>query len=409
MTETPEQLKAYEPEAAAPLDGVRVLDLSRLLAGNILTHGLADFGAEVIKVERPGKGDDLRHWTVKGVPTYWKVFCRNKKSVTLDLRRDEGRGLLLRLVETAAVLVENFRPGTLEGWGLGPDDVLLRRNPRLVVVRISGWGQTGPFRHKPGYGSLVEAMSGYAGRTGFPDGPPVLPPIALADSIAGYYGAMATLVALREAEVRGGRGQVLDLSLFEPIFSILGPEAANYRLTGRVPRRLGNRSVDTAPRNLYRCKDGRYVALSASRQGMAERVFHAIGRPELIDDPRFRTNADRVANGDALDAIVAAFMAGRTQAEAVAFFEAADVTAGPVSDIAGLVDHPYVREREIIAGYPDEDMGVLPMHGVPGRLSATPGRMRAPAPKLGEHTGAVLEGIGVGAARREELAAAGVI
>jgi formyl-CoA transferase len=152
VTETPEQLKAYEPEAAAPLDGVRVLDLSRLLAGNILTHGLADFGAEVIKVERPGKGDDLRHWTVKGVPTYWKVFCRNKKSVTLDLRRDEGRGLLLRLVETAAVLVENFRPGTLEGWGLGPDDVLLRRNPRLVVVRISGWGQTGPFRHKPGYG-----------------------------------------------------------------------------------------------------------------------------------------------------------------------------------------------------------------------------------------------------------------
>ncbi|MBT7760616.1 MAG: CoA transferase, partial [Rhodospirillaceae bacterium] len=293
----------YRPDAPAPLDGVRVLDLSRLVAGNALTHVLADYGAEVIKVERPGHGDDLRNWRVEGVSIHWKVYARNKKSITLNPRSEAGRELLLRLVEGAQVLVENFLPGTLEKWNLGPD-VLAARNPALVMVRISGWGQNGPDRDQPGFGSLVEARSGFAAMNGFPDRPPVLPPLALADMVTGMYGGMATLGALRQCEGRGGKGQVIDLPLFDPMLAILGPQGAEYQLTGQSAARSGSRSTTTAPRNTYRCKDGRFVALSASMQSMAERLFKTMGREDLINDPRFKTNADRVKNNDILDPIV---------------------------------------------------------------------------------------------------------
>jgi len=407
MTE-PETLTPFEPAAAAPLDGIRVLDLSRLVAGNMLTHQLADFGAEVIKVEKPGSGDDLRNWRVEGVSVHWKVYARNKKSVTLDMRGAPGRELLLRLVETAQVLVENFVPGTLEEWGLGPA-VLQERNPRLIIVRVSGWGQTGPYREKPGFGSLVEAMSGFAAGNGFPDRPPVLPPLALADMIAGLSGAFATMVALRNIEQSGGSGQVIDLSLFEPIFSTLGPMAAIHQLTGEIPPRQGSRSNTTAPRNVYRCKDGRFVALSASMQSMAERLFRTIGRPELIEDPCFRTNADRVANGDAIDAIVGGFMADHTRDEALALFEAAGVTVGPVCDIADLVQHPFIRGRGVLSDYPDSEMGRLPMHGAVPRLSATPGRIRREAPALGADNDAIYGALGLDAAARAELKRSKVI
>lgn len=386
--------RSYEPDATAPLDGMRILDLSRLVAGNMLSLALADFGAEVVKIERPGKGDDLRNWRIDGVSAHWKVYARNKKSVSLDLRQEEARRLLLRLVESSRVLIENFVPGTLEKMDLGPD-VLHRHNPGLVIVRVSGWGQTGPFRHKPGFGTLVEAMSGFAAMNGFPDRPPVLPPLALADMIAGLYGAMATLTAVRNIEVCGGRGQVIDLSLFEAIHSILGPEAALYQLTGEVKPRVGSRSNTTAPRNIYCCKDGRYVALSASMQAMAERLLRAIGRPELIDDPKFRTNADRVANNDELDAIVAAYMKQYTQAENLDHFEAAGVTVGPVCDVSELVEHPFVQGREALVSYPDAEMEQLPMHHVVPRLSHTPGVIRRPAPELGEHTREILSELGL--------------
>jgi len=394
----------YAGDAPAPLDDVRILDLSRLVAGNALTHALADFGAEVIKVERPGIGDDLRAWKVEGVSAFWKVYARNKKSISLDYRAGEGRELLLRLVEGAQVLVENFVPGTLEKWQLGPD-VLLARNPRLVVVRVSGWGQDGPDRDKPGFGSLVEARSGFAAMNGFPDRPPVLPPLALADMVAGTYGAMTTLVALRQVEVAGGQGQVIDL----PLFSLLGPEAATYRLTGKVPERTGSRSNITAPRNTYRCKDGRYVALSASMQSMVERLLRAMDREDLLDDPRFRTNTDRVRNNDALDPIVAAFMAERTQAENLALFEQAGVTVGPVADIAQIVEDPMVRERAVLVDLPDAEMGRLPMHNVAARLSRTPGRIRTPAPDLGQHNAEIYGGLGLDAAEIARLAEQGVI
>ena len=383
----------YQPDAPAPLDGVRVLDLSRLVAGNALTHVLADYGAEVIKVERPGKGDDLRNWRVEGKSIHWKVYARNKKSITLNPGDKKGRELLLRLVEDAQVLVENFLPGKLEKWNLGPD-ALLERNPRLVIVRISGWGQTGPDRDNPGFGSLVEARTGFAAMNGFPDRPPVLPPLALADMVAGMYGGMATLVALREVEINGGWGQVLDLPLFDPLLAILGPQAAEYQLTGEVSARSGSRSTTTAPRNTYQTRDGKYVALSASMQSMAERLFKTIRREDLIDDPRFKTNADRVRNNDILDPIIGEFMAQHDQAELLAIFQAAGVTVGPVHDTAAMLDDRMVQEREIMLRFPDEEMGELYMHNVAAHLSQTPGQIRHPAPFLGQHNNEIFGALG---------------
>jgi formyl-CoA transferase len=398
----------FDPEVPCPLDDVRVLDLSRLVAGNILTHVLADLGAEVIKVEKPGRGDDLRNWRTRGVPLWWKVYARNKKSLCLELRRPEARDLLLRLADTASILVENYRPGTLERIGLGPD-VLLARNPKLVIVRVSGYGQTGPYRDKPGFGSLIEAMSGFAAMNGFADRPPVLPAFAMADAFAGLYGATAALTALRAAEADGGRGQVIDLSLFEPILAMLGPKAAEYRLTGETTPRLGSRCTIQAPRDVYGTRDGRYVALSTGTQAMAERLFRAIGRPELAADPRFRTNADRLAHRDEVEAIVAGFIGRLTQAEALELFERAEVTVGPVCDEADLAVHPYLLGREAVIEVPDPEIGALPMHAVVPRLSKTPGALRRPAPELGEHNAEILEALGYGAREIEALSEAGVL
>lgn len=373
----------YTPGAKGALEGVRVLDLSRLVAGNTLTQLLGDFGAEVVKVEPPA-GDTLRAWQTKGVATDWKIYARNKKSLCLDLRKPEAKDLLLKLLPTAAIFVESFRPGTLEAMELAPEK-LLKANPKLVIVRVSGWGQDGPYRRRPGFGTLIEGMSGFASMNGFGDREPVLPPIYLADTIAGLNGAAAAMIALRAAEKKGGRGQVIDLPLLDPLFAVLGPQAANYRLSGKVKPRTGSRSTNSGPRNAYRCKDGLYVGLSASTQKMAERVFRSIGRPELIEDPKFRVNAERVKHAEELDAIIGAFIAGRTQAENVAFFEQAEVTIGPIYDIAQILEDPHVIERELLAEYPDADMESFPMHHVVPRLSDTPGSIRTAAPKLGQH------------------------
>ena len=396
----------YTPGAKGALDGVRVLDLSRLVAGNTLTQLLGDFGAEVVKVEPPA-GDTLRAWQTRGVATDWKLYARNKKSLCLDLHKPEARELLLKLLTSAAVFVESFRPGTLEAMGLAPD-ALLAANPKLVVVRVSGWGQGGPYRRRPGFGTLIEGLSGFASMNGFGDREPVLPPMYLADTIAGLNGAAAALIALRAVE-RGGRGQVIDLPLLDPLFAVLGPQAANYRLTGKVKARSGSRSTNSGPRNVYRCKDGNYVGLSASTQKMAERVLRSVGRGELIDDPRYRTNAERVKHAEELDAIIGAFVAQRTQAENVAFFEAAEVTIGPIYDIAQILEDPHVVERELLADYPDADMGAFPMHHVVPRLSETPGSIRSPAPRLGEHNEVLLSELGLKKEEIKKLKSKGII
>ena len=397
----------YAPQAKSTLDGVRVLDLSRLFAGNLLSQMLGDFGAEVIKVEPPA-GDTLRAWQTAGVSTHWKIFARNKKSLCLELRKPEARELLLKLLPSAAVFMESFRPGTLEAMGLAPEK-LLAINPKLVVVRISGWGQDGPYRRRPGFGTLIEGMSGFAAINGFADREPVLPPMYLADAIAGSYGASAVLIALREVEVKGGRGQVIDLPLLDPLFTIIGPQAANYRLTGEVKPRTGSRSTNTAPRNVYRCKDGLYVGLSASTQKMAERTFRAIGREDLVSDARYKTNAERVKRAAELDAIIGAFVAARTQAENVAFFEQAEVTIGPIYDVAQIVEDPHILERELLADYPDADMGQFPMHAVVPRLQGTPGSIRSPAPKLGQHNEEILKSLGLKVSEIKNLKEKGIV
>ncbi len=404
----PMRQKNFDLDAACPLDGIRVLDLSRLVAGNMLSLQLADFGAEVIKIEDPDGGDRLRHWRVRGLSLYWKVYARNKKSVALNLREERGRALLLALAETAHVLIENFLPGTLEAMGLGEAN-LHARNPGLIIVRISGFGQDGPYRNRPGFGTLVEAMSGFAAKNGYADRPPLLPSIPLADMVAGLYGMSAVLVALRHHELKGGAGQVIDLPLLDPLISILGPDAAIYRLTGGRASRSGSRTDTVAPRNVFRTKDDRWIAVSASTQAMAERLFRAIGRAEVIEDPRCRSNADRVKNPQFCEAPIAAFIAERTLVESMEIFERAEVTAAPVYDIDQFIADPHIVAREVIVGLPDDELGTVAMHAIVPRLSDTPGHFRRPAPALGEHTREVLAEIGCDQARLRELAAAGVI
>ena len=397
----------FDDQTQGPLKGVRVLDLSRLVAGNMLSLQLGDFGADVIKVEPPG-GDPLREWRDNGKSLHWKTYCRNKRSIVLNLRHAAAKDALLRLAATADVLIENYRPGTLEDMGLGPD-VLLKANPDLIVVRVSGFGQTGPYAPLPGFGTLVEAMSGFASRTGFPDREPVLPPLALADMIAGVYGAFATVTALRARENGTAKGQVIDLSLLESVFSVLGPEAGIYATTGKVKERSGSASNTSSPRNVYRCSDGQYVAVSASIQAMAKRLFTVIGRPELIDDPRFRTNTDRVKHRTLVDEAVGAWFATKIRDEALRIMREASVTAGPVYNIADAIADPHFRERGIIVDVEDAEVGALPMHNILPRLSQTPGVWRRPAPGLGEHTDAVLTEAGFDAADITQLRKDGAV
>jgi len=287
------------------------------------------------------------------------------------------------------VLIENYRPGTLEEMGLGPD-VLLRANPDLIIVRISGFGQTGPYAPLPGFGTLVEAMSGFAARTGFADREPVLPPFALADMMAGLYGAFATMTALRARDSGKARGQVIDLSLLEAIFSALGPEASIYQHTGNIKKRAGSSSNTSSPRNVYRCRDGGHVAMSASTETMAQRVFRAIGRPEMIADPRFSSNSARVEHRALVDEAVGAWFAARSRDEALQAMREANVTVGPVYTIADAMADDHFRAREIIVDTADRELGRVTMHNIVPRLSQTPGAWRRPAPALGEHTDAVL-------------------
>lgn len=402
------QQRTFDANAEGPLQGIRVLDLCRLVSGNMLTHQLGDFGADVIKIEPKGVGDPLRAWSQSGVATFWKAYCRNKKSIAVDFRADGMADVILRLVETADVFVENFRPGRLEDMGLGPE-VLHQRNPKLVIVRISGFGQTGPYREKPGFGSLVEGMSGFAYRNGFPDRPPLLPPIAMADMIAGLQGAYATMVALREIELKGGRGQVIDMSLLEPILATLGPAAMDYKVTGKVGERVGNRSNTSAPRDVYTTRDGKYVALSASIQQMAERVFRTIGRADMIENPRYATNAERVKRRDEVNDIVAEWVAARDQDEVLQIFGNAGVTASPIYNAADILDDPHVNERGVLVEVPDEELGDVPMHNIHPYLSETPGTFRTPAPGLGEHTDELLLAAGYSDQEISDLRAAGLV
>lgn len=391
----------FAPEAEGPLSGIKVIDLSRLVAGNMLSLQLGDFGAEVIKVEPPA-GDPLRAWQEQGTSYFWKVYGRNKRSIVLDLRQPAAMAALWTLIETADVLIENYRPGTLEKMGLGPDK-LHARNENLILVRVSGYGQTGPYAHLPGFGTIVEAMSGYAYRTGHPDREPILPPLALADMLAGIYGASATTTALLAREQGKTNGQVIDLSLLEPIFSVLGPEAAIYRHTGTVKERIGSASNTSCPRNVYVCRDGKYLALSGSTQSVAGRIFRIIGREDMVDDPRFATNSARIQHRELVDAAIGGWFAAHDSVDALQIMRDAGATVGPVYSIADAANDPHFFQREVIIDVEDAEFGVMPMHNIIPRLSETPGRFFRPAPALGADGEAILAGAGLA---DEDIAAA---
>ena len=385
-----------------PLENFKVLDLSRLAAGNMVSHMFADFGADVIKVEKPGKGDDLRNWQVNDIAHWWAVYSRNKRSIALNLREEEGLNLLKELVKSADVFIENFVPGTLEKWGVGPDK-LLELNKDLVILRISGWGQTGIYKDAPGFGSLVEGMSGFASMTGEPNQKPLLPPLALADMVAGLTGFGAVLMALIASKKNQIGGQVIDLSLFEPLFSILGPWAASYKISGKIPPRMGNRSNVAAPRGIYKTKDNKFVSLSASMQSMWEKLAITIGAEELIKDPRFITNSDRLSNQDDLDDVISNFIKKFDRDPLLKVFSKEGITVGPVLDISEIIEHPYVIDRNILINQVNSEFGNILMHQAFPRLSKTPGKVTSSAPSVGENTSDILKEIGITPAQIEQL------
>lgn len=392
-----------------PLQGLKVLDLSRLIAGNFLSYHLAEMGAEVLKIEDTRRWDPLRDFTCNDKDLTWKILSRNKKSVALNYTSsDKGREILLNMIRNAHVLIENFKPGGMEKFGLSPD-YLLEINPKLVIVRISGWGQDGPYSSKPGFGTLVEALSGFAAKTGFPDSGPLLPNLGLADMITGITGAYTVLAAVRNIEVSGGEGQVIDLCLLDSIVSFLHADPATCRENGRAIPRLGNRGEVAAPRNLYVSSDGRYIALSASMQSMAERLFRAIGRADLIDNPKFLNNQLRVKNSDELDEIISTFIKGKTFAENIAFFDENGITAGPLYDAIEIMDDPHVKARGVYTEITDPVIGPMVVPGVAARLSKTPGGMHHRAPEHGEHTAEALRQLGIAEEELQLLQERGVV
>lgn len=377
-----------------PLRDIRVLDLSSLYAAPLIATNLGDFGADVVKVEHP-RGDDARRWGLSkdGVPLWWKVISRNKRVIALDLNEEADREVARRLAATADVVIENFRPGRMEAWGLGPDD-LRRHNPGLIYLRVTGFGQTGPLSSQPGFGTLAEAFSGFAHITGSTEGPPTLPPFGLADGVAGLVGTYAAMIALYWRDTRGGEGQVIDLSLYEPLFSILGPQITEYQQLGVVQERQGNRSPRTAPRNAYRTADGHWVAISAGTQQVANRIFAAIGRADLGTDARFADAAGRRDNADEVDSLVAEWIAARPLVDVLARFDAEQAPIAPVYDAAQILADPHYRARQSIVEVPDPELGQVAMPGIVPRLSKTPGTIRHTGPTaVGADTEAVLSSL----------------
>ncbi len=386
------------------LGGIRVVEAATLFAAPFAGMLLGDFGAEVIKLEHPRRPDPARgHGPSKdGEGLWFKSLARNKRLATLDLSKRDGADLFLRLVERSDVVLENFRPGTLERWGLGWDE-LSAANPRLVLARVSGFGQTGPYAQRPGFGTLAEAMSGFAALNGEPDGPPLLPPLALADGVAGLATAFAVLAALRAREASGA-GQVVDVSLVEPLLALLGPQLAAYDLLGTLQPRTGNRSSHNAPRNVYRTSDGAWVAVSASADSVAARVVRLVGRPDLAEASWFATGAGRVEHVEEIDEAVSRWIAERDRDTVLAAFEEAEAAIAPVYDASEIADDPQLTAVGAIS-----DVDGVKMPSVIGRLSETPGAIRHPGRGHGADTEAVFAELGVSGDELGRLREEGVV
>ncbi len=399
-------------DGKGPLQGLRVLDAGTMIAGPLAATHLADFGAEVIKIEQPRIGDSMRHWAPMkdGRSLWWKVIARNKRLVTLTLSHPDGQALFRRMVADADVVVENYRPGTFERWGLSYA-ALARVNPRVVLVRVSGFGQTGPYAHRGGYGTVAEAFSGIPSFTGFPDRPPTLPGFPMADSVAATFAAMAAMFAIYRRDQGGtGTGQEIDVSLYEPLFRLAEAQVIGFDQLGIVKRRQGNRLAEDSPRNTYETADGRWIGISASSQRTFERLCEAMGMPELTGDPRYASNALRCEHADALDEIMAAWFRRRTCDEIMRLFDAAHVVAGPVLTIADIVQDPHYAARGNIVSTLDDDFGNVRMQGVVPRFLETPGEVRHAGRGLGADNRAIYrDRIGLPEVEFTRLMDAGVI
>ena len=397
-----------------PLSGITVIDCGQVVAGPTIAMILGDFGAEVIKVENPDGGDQGRYFgrSKNGVPLTWKQLSRNKKTITLSLSKPAGQALFCRLIEKtrADILVESFRAGTFERWNLGYER-LRELSPGLTMIRVSGFGQTGPYKDRPGFGTLAEAMSGFAHLTGQPDGPPTLPNFALADTTAALYATIGALLCLYQRDAKkSGRGQSIDVSLLESLYTMLSGHAVAYDQLGLPGRRTGSRTSGSAPRNTYRTRDDRWIAIAGSTQALTERLFKEMGRPDLITDPRFKTNRDRLANVEALDEIVGAWVQERTQAECIAQLVKAEVAVAPVADFKDLAEDPHLIARKTLVAIDDPELGTLRMPDVLPKLSETPGKIRYAGLPMGVHNKEIYqERLGLTDAEMEKLKAEGVI
>jgi len=398
-------------QRAGPLRGLRVIDAGNMIAGPLAATQLADFGADVIKVELPNVGDSMRHWTPmkEGRSLWWKVIGRNKQLVTLTLSRPEGQAIFRDLVRSADIVIENYRPGTFERWGLGYPE-LSRINPRLVLVRLSGFGQTGPYAKRGGYGTIAEAFSGIPSFTGFPDRPPTLPGFPMADSVAATFAAMSAMFAIYNRDHNGGKGQEIDVSLYEPLFRLVEAQVIGFDQLGIVKERQGNRLSEDSPRNTYKTRDGRWIGISASSARTFERLAMAMDMPGLITDPRLADNAARCANDVELDTVIARWFAERDCDAVIALFEKSDVVAGPVLNIRDIVDDPHYRARQNIVAVPDDDFGSVRMQGVVPKFLDTPGEVRHAGRALGADNRAVyVEAMGMSEEKFAELQSSGII
>lgn len=398
-------------ESAGPLKGLRILDLSTVVAGPWAATLLADLGADVLKVEIPGVGDPLRALAPhkEGVPLWWKVANRNKKGISVDLRTAEGRDIVARLLPGFDVLVENFRPGTLDGWGMSRE-WLHEQNPALTILRVTGFGQTGPYRNKPGFARVFEAMSGLTNICGESDGRPLHMGFPIADAVAGLFGALGIVAALyREKVAPRGQGQEIDCSLMESMFRVMDFLPIEYDQLGIVRGRLGNSSQYAAPGNVYRTRDGHWASIAASTQRIFERLCVALELTGVAEDPRYRTNPDRVRNREALDALVADAIARRTLDELAALLDAHAVGFSPIYDIADIFRDPHIAAREGIVSVDDDELGSVRMQSVVPRFSETPGAVHHAGPSLGQHNEEVLGALGYSGAQRAGMRERGVI
>ena len=374
------------------LSGVRVIDISNFLAGPISSMFLGDFGADVIKVERPGTGDEIRYWgnNKDGVGLMYKLVNRNKRSVTADLRTPLGVQIVKALVKDADIIIENYRKGTLEKWGLDYE-TLSKINPGLIMVRITGFGQTGPNSHRPGFGTLAEGYAGFASITGYPDRPPLLPGFGLADETSGLMGAYLALAALRERDQNSGRGQIVEFGIYEPLFTLLGPQVVDYDQLGIIQERNGSRLPFTAPRNTYRTKEDKWVSISGSAQSTFERMCEALTVPDLINDPRFLDNRLRIQNAEALDDALQNAILEFDRDTLIGLFDEFGAAVAACNNIAEIFEDPHFIARGNIVAVEDRELkGPLKMQNVVGNFSRTPGEIKHAGPKLGEHNKEVL-------------------